>query len=93
MNFFTGLFNKKAVIRKSDLATGITEISPEFQSVNVANHAITEVIANDPAIIPYNCTINEFDGKSYECAVRQDGTFIFHDTEFEVLPVTEVDKN
>lgn len=90
MSFFGDLFSKKAVIRKSDLVTDITEISPEFQSVNVANHALTDIIRNDNTIIPYNIEVNDFDGRFVECAVRQEGTFVFHDTEFEVLPVTEV---
>lgn len=90
MSFLGDLFSKKAVIRKSDLATDITEISQEFPSVNVANHALTDIISNDLGIIPYNCTINDHDGKFYECAERQPGTYILHDIELEVLPVTEV---
>ncbi len=84
-------FKKPAVIVQHDLHTDDVETSEDFQSVPQANHALVHLL-NNQDIIQYGSGFNEYDGKTAKAAVRQKNSYVFHDTDFQVLPLDAIEK-
>lgn len=81
-----GLFTKKAAIIRHQL--GETEVSPDFDSIQKANRAVSEIIkANDGIVI--RSEYNEFDGKEMT-SLEKVGNTTWEETEYIVYPSNEL---
>ena len=86
------LFNKnKAVIVETNLNTGNVDVSDDFQSVPIANNALGHIISNDPNVIAFDKSINDYDGAVYKTVKRKNNTEVWESTDYEVLPTSIFD--
>ncbi len=81
------LFNKnKAVIIETNLNTGNVNVSDDFQSVPIANNALSHIVSNDPDTIAFDKSINDYEGVKYNTVRRKGKSEIWETTDMEVLP-------